>query len=45
LREKAVQIIGQSARIQLVFYENDEESQEMLDVVVVAVAGSAVKVG
>jgi hypothetical protein len=44
LREKAAQIIGQSARIQLVFCENDEESQEMVDVAVVAVAGSAVKV-
>jgi hypothetical protein len=44
LRDKAIKIVGKSARVQLLFYENDEETQEMVDVAVVAVPGSVVKV-
>jgi hypothetical protein len=44
LQVTASQIIGRSARISLVFTEDDEEISELCDVAVVAVAGSAVKV-
>ena len=44
LQVTASQLIGRSARITLVFTEDDEERSEMCDVAVVAVAGSAVKV-
>ena len=40
----ASQLIGRSARVSLVFFENEEEVSDMVDVAVVAVAGSVVKV-
>ena len=44
LRQKVSQLMGKSARIKLYFCENNEETCEMVDVVVCSVVGSAVKV-